>query len=145
MLVSLASIIVSLVFSVNGYNKAKNDENLVQVSKYLNTVYILLACAVALLVIGLLVGLFGGSLSGLGRSGLLAGGLLSSLVTIVFAVLLIAALVYSLLAYNASVGTGLETETLISALALTIGILSTLFSSVAPMYAEKWASKLKGM
>lgn len=134
MLLTIASLILAIVFCFKAYNTAIKEPNLANSSaaKNIRIAGITVATALAAMFFILIVGLFMvGAVAITSPSTLFFafGGVIAVICVLLILILLIVALVYVWLAYSDSLNTSINVDILIAGLAITIAIISPFFIS----------------
>ena len=129
MLIALAAIILSIVFSFRAFNAAEESKLSPVLSENIRIAGILISTALALAVLGVIISFFMyGSMALRKPKNILGSNILFTGLAFIVAIVMIVALVYIWIAYTDAIGTSVAVDVLIAALAITIAIASPFFS-----------------
>jgi hypothetical protein len=129
MLIGLASIILAIVFAFRAYYKAEELKVAQDAAENIRIAGIVVATALALTILGVVITLFMyGSMAMNSPKNVIGSSILFMGLALIIGILMIVAVVYAWIAYTKSMNTPIAGDVLISAIAISVAIISPFFS-----------------
>lgn len=129
MLITLASIILAIVFAFRAYYTAEEQKIVPVGAENIRIAGILIATALGLTVLGVIISFFMyGTIAVRSPKNILGSNILFMGLALIVGILMIVALVYAWLAYTDTMNSAISVDVLITAIAITVAIASPFFS-----------------
>lgn len=129
MLVSLATIVLAIVFSFRAYYASEELKLNPVIAENIRITGILIATVLALTILGVIVSFFMfGTMAIRSPKNVLGSSILFTGLALIIGIIMIVALVYAWISYTNAINTPVAVDVLIAAIAITVAIFSPFFS-----------------